>query len=328
VKRIGAAALLASALVVAGPAVAAEKTAPPAGAGIAPDAGTGDEAIVVEPGAALTESQKAEAKQHFLDGRTHYAAGEFREAADHFVSAYELTHAPELLYNLARCYERLGEKERAAEQYGMYLRMSPDAEDRAEVEQKIAALVEGPAPAPASAEAAEDKAAADAGVKIRLGVASGFDVPITGEWSRKSVPLDVVLLFGLNDWLYAGFGLGFVGFVGDPPVGAPGYPTGEFTLHGDLSAIKTIKGRWAFAARFSVAPTWVFRDHYDSVFWLAGRVGVGIHVDVWKSFGVLVEATGAIGPVFNRQADRFDTEWPKVSLSADAGGRFGITYVF
>jgi tetratricopeptide (TPR) repeat protein len=316
--------LAAFALALAGPAAAADDPASTA----APDAGAAEAAIVVDPGAALTDAQKAEAKQHFVDGRTHYAAGEFADAADHFVRAYELTHAPELLYNLARCYERLGEKQRAAEQYQMYLRMSPDADDRAEVEQKIAALVEAPAP-PAEPGAGEDEppAAGASASKIRLGIASGFDIPITGEWSRKSVPIDAVLLFGLNEWLQLGFGLGFVGFVGDRPVGEIGYPTGEFALHGDLAGLWTIKGRWAFSARLSVAPSWIFRDHRDSVFWLAGRLGAGIHVAVWKSFGVLVEAVGAVGPVFNRQAERFDN-WPKISLAADAGGRFGITYGF
>jgi tetratricopeptide (TPR) repeat protein len=327
VRSIRAAALFACALAAATPIAAADDPAPARAAAEPPVAGAGEEAIVVEPGT-LTDAQKAEAKQHFVDGRKHYASGEFNEAAGHFVKAYDLTHAPELLYNLARCYEHLDEKERAADQYEMYLRMSPDAEDRVEVEQKIAALGgQAAPPEPKSGIGADQAPAAEGGKDIRLGVASGFDIPITGSWSRKSVPLDVVLLFGLNDWLYAGFGLAFVGFVGDEPHGETGFPTGEFALQGELAVLKTIKGRFAFAAHFSVAPTWIFREHYDSVFWLAGRGGVGLHIDIWKSFGVIIEGVGAVGPVFNRNARHMDN-WPKVSLSADAGGRFGITYVF
>jgi tetratricopeptide (TPR) repeat protein len=327
VRSVRTAALFACALAAAAPVAAADDPAPAPAEAEPQDSGAGEEAIVVEPGA-LTDAQKAEAKQHFVDGGKHYADGEFNEAADHFVKAYDLTHAPELLYNLARCYEHLGEKERAAEQYEMYLRMSPDAEDRVEVEQKIADLTGEAAPPEAKFGTGADQApAAEGGTKIRLVVASGFDIPITGSWSRKSVPLDVALLFGLNDWLHAGFGLAFVGFVGEEPHGETGFPTGEFALQGALAVFKTIKGRFAFAARLSVAPTWIFREHYDSVFWLAGRGGVGLHIDIWKSFGVLVEGVGAVGPVFNRNAKHMDN-WPKVSLSADAGGRFGITYVF
>jgi len=321
------AALFACALAAAAE-VAADEQPAPAPKGAEPgDAGTGEEAVAVDSGA-LTEARKAEAKQHFLDGRTHYAAGEFGDAADHFAKAYDLTHAPELLYNLARCYERLGEKERAAEQYEMYLRMSPDAEDRVEVEQKIAALVgEAPPPEPKVEGGAGEPPEAEGGKKIRLVVASGIDIPITGAWSLKSVPLDVALLFGVNDWLHLGFGLVFVGFVGDAPAGENDLPTGEFALQGELAVLKTIKGRFAFAARLAVAPTWIFRAHRDSVFWLVGRGGVGLHIDLWKSFGVLVEGVAAVGPVFNRDKEVWD-DWPMLSLSADAGGRIGITYVF
>jgi tetratricopeptide (TPR) repeat protein len=292
-------------------------------------------AAAVRPAAAEdpaipTDAQKEEAKRHFLDGRAHYASREFAEAAEHFIEAYELTQAPELLYNLARCYERLGEEERAAEQYEMYLRMSPDAEDRVEVEQRIAELVGGPERKPAEGGEVREAAPAapeEEGREIRLRVASGVDFPITGEWSRKSVPLDVALLFGMSDWLQLGFGLAFVGFVGDEPAGETGFPTGEFALQGELAVRATIKGRFAFAARIDVAPTWIFRDHRDSVFWLAGRGGVGLHIDLWKSFGVVIEGVAAVGPVFNRDAEIWD-DWPKVSLAVDAGPRIGITYVF
>ena len=308
------ASLFGCALVAAGRATSAEEAA------------TAKEALVVDEPGTMTDAQKEAAKKHFMDGRKHYADGEFNEAADHFVKAYDSTHAPELLYNLARCYEHLGEKERAADQYEMYLRMSPDAEDRAEVEQKIAEL-KAVEPAPDGEGEGDKPVEAEDGPRIRLGVQSGIDIPITGEWSRKSIPVDVVLLFGLNDWLQLGFGLAFIGFVGDKPTDEIGFPTGEFALHGDLAVRKTIKGRFAFAARLTVAPTWIFRLHYDSVFWLAGRGGVGLHIDIWKSFGLLIEAVGAIGPVFNRKPIQSDN-WSEVSLAADAGGRLGITYVF
>ena len=310
-------ALFGCALVAAGRVAAADEPA------------TAEEALVVDDPDALTDAQKAEAKQHFVDGRERYADGQFNEAADHFIKAYDLTHAPELLYNLARCYEHLGEKERAADQYEMYLRMSPDAEDRAEVEKKIEELRPTPPEPDGKGEGDADTAGeeGDDGLPVRLVVESGIDIPITGEWERKSVPVDVALLFGLNDWRQLGFGLAFVGFVGDEPTDPSLTPTGEFALHGDLAVLKEIKGRFAFAARLAVTPAWLFRSHHDSVFWLLARIGVGLHIDIWKSFGLLVEAVGGVGPVLNRDPEIVDN-WPAVSLAADAGGRLGVTYAF
>ena len=177
-----------------------------------------------------------------------------------------------------------------------------------------------PEKAPADSEAAGGRA-------TRLFVESGVDVPLVAQWSRLSIPVDALLLFGLNDWLHAGFGLTIVGFAGAKPKNEAGYPTGEFALHGDLAAFKTIKGRFAFTARISVAPTWIFRYHHDTAFWLLARGGVGLHIDIWKSFGAIVEASGGVGPVFHRDSSGMDN-WPKVSLAVDVGGRAGITYAF
>jgi hypothetical protein len=280
---------------------------------------------------AVAAAKTDEGKRLFADGTAAYAKGDFATAAADFSTAYELTHAPELLYNLARCYEHLGDDGRAVAEYQMYLRMSPDAEDREDVEKRIAAL-EPPAPTtPPAAEADGAKTAveekADGVLPTRLAIESGVDVPLIAEWKRLSIPVDALLLFGLNGWLSAGFGLTIVGFAGDKPLAETGYPTGEFALHGDLAALKTIKGRFAFSARISVAPAWIFRRNHDNVFWLLARGGVGLHIAVWKSFGVIVEGIGGVGPVFNRDTSGMDN-WKKVSLAVDVGGRAGITYAF
>jgi len=288
---------------------------------------------------AIAATKTEEAKRLFADGSGKYAAGDFQGAAAAFETAYEITHAAELLYNLGRCYEHLGDSARAAKKYALYLRMSPDAEDRAEVEKRIAEL-EGDAGNGASQSGSKPDAAAPAdgtatsdgeqngeGRAIRLLVESGVDVPLLEVWERLSIPVDAVLLFGLNDWLHLGFGLGIAGFAGNEPNTGIGYPTGEFGLHGDLAVFKTIKGRVAFTARLSIAPTWIFRRNADNAFWLLARGGVGLHIKIWKSFGVLAEAMGGVGPVFCRDttADWF-TE--KTSLAVDVGGRAGITYAF
>lgn len=269
----------------------------------------------------------AEAKRLFAEGTRHYAAAEWEAAAADFSKAYELTQAPELLYNLARCYEHMGDAERAVVEYRLYLRMSPDAEDRAEVETRIVALQPAPAkdaPAQVSEGAQEDE---EAKRPIRLALESGVDVPLIAEWSRLSIPVDALLAFGLTDWLYAGFGLTITGFAGEKPVNEAGYPTGAFGLHGDLAVLRKIRGRLGFTARLSLAPTWIFRFHEDNVFLLVARGGVGLHIDVWRSFGILVEGAGGVGGVFNRKAEMNDN-WSEVSLAVDVGGRVGITYAF
>jgi hypothetical protein len=229
----------------------------------------------------------------------------------------------------------MGDAERAAAEYEMYLRMSPDAEDRAEVEGRIAelqakAVVAKAEPPAAKAEAAP--AAEEEGPKlpIRLALESGADVSLISEWAdtrRVSIPVDAVLLFGLNGWLQAGFGLTIVGFAGDKPMNEAGYPTGEFSLHGDLAVLKKLRGRLGFTARLSLAPTWIFRYHHDNVFWLLARGAVGLHIAVWRSFGIIVEGSGGVGGVFNRKPQLTDN-WSEVSLAVDVGGRVGITYAF
>src|SRR4051794_4468626 len=51
---------------------------------------------------ALAQPSNADeqARTHFRLGNVHYEAGEFVEAAAEFQAAYELSHRPQLLYNI------------------------------------------------------------------------------------------------------------------------------------------------------------------------------------------------------------------------------------
>ena len=99
----------------------------------------------------------AKARQHFQKGKQLFEAGKFRGAIAQFAAADKLAPAPVLEFNIALCYERLGERGEAVRRYRHYLTRVPDAPNRDAVEQKVEKL-EGemkaaarPAPAPAPA---------------------------------------------------------------------------------------------------------------------------------------------------------------------------------
>lgn len=81
------------------------------------------------------------AQDLFHQGVAAYDAGRLDEAARLFAEADRLMPSPELAFNIARIYERMGDAPAAIRQFERYLRDShpPDAE-RADVEARIAAL--------------------------------------------------------------------------------------------------------------------------------------------------------------------------------------------
>jgi iron complex outermembrane receptor protein len=85
----------------------------------------------------MTEAQKTEARSHFETGNTHFNLGEFDQAIVEFKAAYEISSAPGLLYNIAQSYRLKKDFEQASMFYKTYLRLKPDAANRAEVEQRI-----------------------------------------------------------------------------------------------------------------------------------------------------------------------------------------------
>lgn len=112
-----------------------------------------DEAI------AGTEAE-AQAMTLYGQGEEHYQAGRIEEALVAFKEAYRLLPAPGLLVNIGQCFRQLGDHANAVRAFERYLQEDPEAENRAEVEELIAAeraLLPKPAAAPAAAKpAAED----------------------------------------------------------------------------------------------------------------------------------------------------------------------------
>lgn len=97
------------------------------------------------------------ALDHYLLGRRHYLAGRYRDALVELKAALEIDrNSPDLLYNVARVYENLGEFDQAIEYYQRYLVVLPaeNAEERDRTEKTIRRLqgakheVVAPRPAP------------------------------------------------------------------------------------------------------------------------------------------------------------------------------------
>lgn len=85
-------------------------------------------------------SDVAEAKVHFEEGRRLFQARRFREAIHAFELARALWPSPDLLFNIARGYEELGDYVAAMDYYERYLQRAAEPSDGDEVRERIAAL--------------------------------------------------------------------------------------------------------------------------------------------------------------------------------------------
>jgi hypothetical protein len=63
------------------------------------------------------------------EGAALYAARDYRRAIEKFIQAYAVDSDPNLLFNIARCYEELGETDAAIEKYETFLK-TPGADTR------------------------------------------------------------------------------------------------------------------------------------------------------------------------------------------------------
>jgi tetratricopeptide (TPR) repeat protein len=82
-------------------------------------------------------SADEEARANFEAGRVAFADARFDDALPYFERAYALSQRPELLYNIGLCHDRLGHDAEALAAFQGYLEAIPEAENRAEVEQRI-----------------------------------------------------------------------------------------------------------------------------------------------------------------------------------------------
>ena len=81
-----------------------------------------------------------DAKAHFKAGTDAYRRADYTTAIHEFDAAYQAKPAGVLRYNIAQCYEKLGDIPSALRNYHLYLRETPNAEDKATVEAAIGNL--------------------------------------------------------------------------------------------------------------------------------------------------------------------------------------------
>jgi len=96
------------------------------------------------PGPAPTESQLADAKQHYAAASRLYDLAEYDGALREFKEAYRAVDDPAFLFNIAQCHRKLGHAQDAITFYKNYLRRAPHAANKAEVERRIAELDRAP----------------------------------------------------------------------------------------------------------------------------------------------------------------------------------------
>jgi hypothetical protein len=87
------------------------------------------------------------------EGAALYAARDYRRAIEKFIQAYAIDSDPNLLFNIARCYEELGETDAAIEKYETFLKTpGADTRGRQRARESLAALREAKNGAPPSVE--------------------------------------------------------------------------------------------------------------------------------------------------------------------------------
>jgi tetratricopeptide (TPR) repeat protein len=125
--------------------------------------------------APMTEGQRLRAaRQHYEQAISHYNLDELEPALAEFREAYRFKPDPSLLFNIAQCHRKLGQREAAIDFYRKYVRASPDANNRAEAERWIAEL-KARSDEPAGAASADGATAA--GTPAAPATSAAIDVP-------------------------------------------------------------------------------------------------------------------------------------------------------
>jgi tetratricopeptide (TPR) repeat protein len=105
----------------------------------------------------VSDEALTQAKHHFEAGRNAYNAGDYVTAIREFKAAEALRPSPILAYNIGLANEKLNKKRVAVKYYKRYLEQMPSAQNRAEVEGRIAQLEKELASQPAPPPGAPDQ---------------------------------------------------------------------------------------------------------------------------------------------------------------------------
>lgn len=86
---------------------------------------------------AQSDAQKKEATEHYEKATRLYDVGKYADAIEEYQKVYLLVDDPNMLYNIGQCYRLADRPEEALRFYRNFLRRSPNAPRRADVEKKI-----------------------------------------------------------------------------------------------------------------------------------------------------------------------------------------------
>ena len=89
---------------------------------------------------ASADDPRTDARVHYQAGVKAYNGADYRAAIKEFTAAQQLAPADLNNYNLALCYDKLGEAEPAIQYYRSYLDKVPASDKRAEIEASVARL--------------------------------------------------------------------------------------------------------------------------------------------------------------------------------------------
>jgi hypothetical protein len=212
-------------------------------------------ALVVAASTHASADDRSEARTHYQAGVKFYSGGDYKTAIREFSAAQQLAPADLNNYNLALCYDKLGDAEPAVQYYRAYLDKVPNTDKRTEIEASISRLdtaaksvaskkAEEARKAEAAQKAAADaKAASDARIAEELRKSEAAKA--AAEASRRpptpgpAVPGPAVPGPSDDRIIDPGTGTG-LGSTGTPGTGTPGTGTPATTGDAQLDRVSQI----------------------------------------------------------------------------------------
>ena len=282
----------------------------------------------------LTPAERERAKGDFTAGREAFSKGDFKSAIEQFQKSYDVTHSPEILYNIGRCYEELKDAEQAIHYYEMYLHFYPAADDaryrigKLREEQKKAESPPAVEREVASAAAKPPQAKVEEKPKwwngIRLGLEGGGFGGITGPTTGAVISLSVLAYYPLNNWLLVGINGGYGSFFSKREVTLPSEKQVGFSAGA--------KGHWPIArvidfyVRLELALIQLTFQGSHKLIWLAVKGGVGVDYALGDHFRLFGNALSLFGPVLAK--DTLPEQLTDPDPETELGFLIGAEYVF
>jgi hypothetical protein len=259
------------------------------------------------PSAQTLRARRREAARLFAEGERASSALRVAPAARSFACSYALVPTAQAAFNAGVAFEGLDDVPRARAWYARYLAHTPDADDRDEVAQRIAAL-DARAEAAATERAEEARRLADEARAAAPSVRSLEDASTRVRRARepRTRPQQAVRSLGTTEWLAIGAGsAGAVALVSGVVV---------FAVSDAVHADFVTGGRTdtALARRGETL------DRAASALWIGGLVlglaGAGLGLAAWLGEGDDARERAAI------------VAW--AAPRTDGGGELGLAGVF